>query len=71
MKVGDLVKVYKDTKPWRARCAAYFGEGTDDHMVGLIVSDTTMYRNWSIQLCKHNITYIFQEDRLEVMNESR
>ena len=62
MKVGDLVKVCKGAVPFI---------GTDDHMVGLIVSDTTMYRNWSIQLCKHNITYIFQEDRLEVMNESR
>jgi len=66
MKVGDLVKVYNCSRWTREK----FG-GEDDHMVGLIVSDTTMYRNWSIQLCKHNITEIYQEDRLEIINESR
>jgi hypothetical protein len=62
MKIGDLVKVYNFSRRAREK----FG-GTDVYMVGLIISDTTMYRNWSIQLCKHNITYIFQEDRLEVI----
>ena len=71
MKIGDLVKVYNFSRRARVKFRESIGEGTDDHMVGLIVSDTTMYRNWSIQLCKHNITYIFQEDRLEVIDENR
>ena len=71
MKVGDLVKVYDFSRRAREKFRESIGEGTDGHMVGLIVSDTTMYRNWSIQLCKHNITEIYQEDRLEIINESR
>ena len=78
MKIGDFVKVYDFSRRAREK---FRGEDRrpssaatryiSAHMVGLIVSDTTMYRNWSIQLCKHNITEIYQEDRLEIINESR
>jgi len=72
MKVGDLVKVYNFSRRARERFRESFGENTDDHTLGLIASgDTTMDRNWHVWLCKHNITEIYQEDRLEVVNASR
>ena len=67
MKVGDLVKVYNFTYKARERFP-----DDDSFMLGLIApGDTTMYRNWYVRLCKHSITEIYQEDRLEIINESR
>ena len=70
MKVGDLVKVYNFSQRARTQLRESFGEGTDDHMVGLIVGNgETFYRE--VLRCIDAQKEIYKTDRLEVINESR
>lgn len=79
MQVGDLVRVYDFSKRARVARAAcgpvdegQYDVDSEAYTLGLIVQDTSMYRNWRVQLLQYpEVREIYQEDRLEVESASR
>ena len=70
MQVGDLVRVYNFTEKARLKLASM--PSTQAYKMGLIVLESTLGRDWKVQLLQHpEVREFYPETRLEVASASR